>query len=203
MKKWFNYGKRLTRTLFTRMMVRSLKAHQVLIAASTSTSTSTSNGHQQAQEGSGGRLSQLSYWLGHDMNTNYIANRGWLQHALRLKELSFSSVRMGLRRNSTLTIIAPAGSASQSTLQLQAQQQQGLKSKALVLVRSLKQLADLCGHEYDVIRKKAEAFFDTVSTRFGFKTVDVIKPMFESLTQPGTSFAAATGESVDCDLISC
>ena len=36
------------------------------------------------------------FWQGHDISTNYIVCVAWLHHAIRLNELSFSSIRVNM-----------------------------------------------------------------------------------------------------------
>ena len=76
---------------------------------------------------------QPSYWLGHDVSVHNIADRARIQLAHRLQELSFASAK------------AMHGTTAQP------------------YVECLHHVASLCGHEYDVIRRKAQKRFEKVT----------------------------------------
>ena len=110
-------------------------------------------------------LTQLEYWRGHDMTTNEVANTGWLQHALRQKQYSTQVNKRSLSE----------------------------AVKGPLLLSLMQKLSDLCGHEYSVIHLKALVAFVHIVPRYGKKALDSVKPLFKTLSLPGTPYAAASG----------
>lgn len=105
---------------------------------------------------SGADMKRLAYWKGHDLSTNQIAIFAWIQHALRLDELSFNSMRVTV---------------------------DGFNAKDPFMV-ALRQFIALCGHEYDVIRNKGEKVFEGISRRYAVKMVPVVKLFVSTLARP-------------------
>lgn len=118
-----------------------------------------------AAAGSNKSLTQLDYWRGHDMTTNEVANTGWLQHALRQKQYSTQVNKRNLTE----------------------------PSKGPLLLSLMQKLNDLCGHEYSVIHLKSLVAFVHIVPRFGKKALISVKPLFKTLSLPGTPYAAASG----------
>jgi hypothetical protein len=152
-KQWFKMVKRLQTCSIVKAMTRIMETHD--------NNGDLSNGLLITSE-----ISQLSYWKGHDTNTNNIANHGWLQHAKRLSEFSFLSLNY-CRKHSSISI---------------------------PYLKVLTQLGRMCGHEYDVIRSNATKVFQNISSRYKNDIIDVvIKPMLSNLTTAGISYSKASG----------
>lgn len=62
-----------------------------------------------------------------------------------------------------------------------------------IYLTNLSKLSQICGHEYDIIRTKALKYFGEISSRFGWRMTDIIKPMIVTIHTPGTSYAVAAG----------
>lgn len=152
-KHWFNMTKRLQTCTIVKSMTRILEIHE-------------RNGDLSNNLLISSEISQVAYWKGHDINTNNIANHGWLQHAKRLSEFSFLSMNF-CRKHSSISI---------------------------PYLKVLDQLGRMCGHEYDVIRSNATKVFQNISSRYKNSVIDiVIKPMLSSLTTVGISYSKASG----------
>jgi hypothetical protein len=122
------------------------------------------------------KVSQADYWRGHDSNTNTIANSSWLQHAVRQKSYAMQINKVNLIH----------------------------ETKGPLLMSLMKKLVGLCGHEYDLIRRKSLIIYVNLAAPFGKKSFTDIKPLFKSVSTPGYSFAEATGAfslmAQDCNL---
>jgi hypothetical protein len=131
---------------------------------------STAAGGGQSKEGGAGAgwevaIQSAEYWIGHDLSIRSVGDRSWIQHILREKALSYQSI---------------------------SQEQRTHQSKSEYLI-TLNHIAKTCGHEYDAIRSKAVKIFKEVSSRFGSSLETFLRPLFDSISVPGTHSSVALG----------
>lgn len=150
-------------------MVRTVQRDLKLRQAHATGSDSSAAFAQSKQTHALPAMKDIDYWKCHDLSTNFVCQRAWLQHALRLHELGVSAM-----------------SASAKTPMAPAYQE------------CLRKLALLCGHEYDMIRKKAQDVFSAVSSKFGHaRVMAVVKTvLLPHVTSAGTLFYEASGALV-------
>lgn len=113
--------------------------------------------------GVGGKLSvhtmtSPQYWLGHELTTNTLGNKGFVQHINRCNELSSMSIRVSLLPGSGSPI-----------------------NQGISFLTCLKKLAALCGHDYDSIRPKALKTFESVSNKFGWQMTDIVRRLISAV----------------------
>ena len=164
-RKWFQMSKRVCRTIVVRTVQRDLKLRQAHATGFDSSAAFAQSKQTHALPA----MKDIDYWKCHDLSTNFVCQRAWLQHALRLHELGVSAM-----------------SASAKTPMAPAYQE------------CLRKLALLCGHEYDMIRKKAQDVFSAVSSKFGHaRVMAVVKTvLLPHVTSAGTLFYEASGALV-------
>ena len=126
------------------MIKRVRTADGLLPTTSAATSISTSASTQPGAVFDAKAMGTVDYWLGHDVNTNNVANGGWLLHARRERVFSIAAARAHLRGEATAAAATTAASAPAAG------------SGAGAVMRALfARVVQLCCHEYDVIRGKA------------------------------------------------
>ena len=150
-QSWYTSTKRATRSLLVKTVMKRCRAQ----------------GGGAVADSGGGVVGAhlLDYWLGHDLNTNTIANGGWVNHARREKHFSIVVNRVNLKD----------------------------PLKGPLLVDLFREVIHLCCHEYDLIRSKALKVYVNVAGRFGWTSFDLIRPLATRAAAPGTPFSVITG----------
>lgn len=156
--KWFGMNKKMSASMYAKQMMHILtnqpgSPHLQLTPRSATKAASWND-----------LLSDARFWIGHDINTNNLANRGWLQHAVRQRVFSFASLRKSMK--------SPMKKAYMDCLQ---------------------DLLVLCSHEFDEIRHKAVKTWNSLVSRFGQHALKFVKSSIASLTQVGCTFAQCSG----------
>ena len=105
------------------------------------------------------------FWEGHDLSLQSLCSGVGLQYAERLRVLSFESTRAS---------VSSSGAPHP-------------------LAQCLQDLVQLCQHEHEAIRAHSLKHFDSVASRFGSQLNGVIKPLLQSLSDPGTPYCAGAG----------
>ena len=164
-RKWFNMSKRVCRTIVVREVQRGLKCR---LTHSPAFDSAVAFARSQ-RPGAAPTMRSVEYWKCHDLSTNFVCQRAWLQHAQRLHELGLSSMAAVAK--------TPMGPAYRECL---------------------RQLAMLCGHEYDTIRKKAQNVFSHVSNAYGTRRIVAVvhQVLLPSVTSVGARYFQASGAMV-------
>lgn len=164
-RKWFNMSKRVGRTIVVREVQRGLNRRKTYSPAFDSAAAFARSQRPVAVAA----MRSVEYWKCHDLSTNFVCQRAWLQHAQRLHELGLSSMAAVAK--------TPMGPAYRECL---------------------RQLALLCGHEYDTIRKKAQNVFSHVCNAYGTRRImEVVRHvLLPSVTSVGARYFQASGALV-------
>ena len=109
-------------------------------------------------------LRDLKHWLGHDVSSNMMSNRGLVHHASRLQRFSFSALRDCLR-----------------------------DARAEPYLRSMTALRALGAHDYEKIRNKSLKAYTALAPRFGAALLPDLKASIAALCAPGTGYCTAAG----------
>lgn len=113
------------------------------------------------------RLRMIDYWRSHDMTTNLLVCNVWLTLVKRHQQLSYTSVRSLLDQS----------------------------KDSHPIIATMDRLVALCGHEYDVIRTKAENHFKVISSRYGKRLICIARDMMGVLSTQSSAYPTAIGAS--------
>jgi hypothetical protein len=162
-KKWLRYQKYMNSSSMIRAIYETMKydssslnsigSSSLLSASSNYAFTTTGNDFSD-------RFHNILYWKFHDLNTNFIACKAWLQHSIRASELSHAAVRVYVDNDN---IADPT-------------------------IRCLNDLMSLARHEYDSIRPQARKIFEKISSHLGYKIVKIIESCLKLLHLPNASY---------------
>ena len=161
-KKWVSMSRRMTKSATSQYMEKKLQRIVYGMSLPEIYPPPAQRGEGVSWELA---LGTPEYWLGHDLCSRSVCDSVWIQHILRLKDLSYTSTNAELRQHGTTS----------------------------PYLHSLRLTASACGHEYDAVRSQAQKVFQEVSSRFGWRIESVISVLLEQISTAGTSYATAAG----------
>jgi hypothetical protein len=160
-RKWLRYQKYMNSSMMIRSIYETMKYDSSLtVTGSSLLSSSTAYAFTTTGNDFSDRFSNVFYWKFHDLNTNFIACKAWLQHSIRASELSHAAVR----------VYVDSDNLTDPT------------------ICCLNQLMSLARHEYDSIRPQARKIFEKISSHLGFKIIKIIESCLSLLHLSNASY---------------
>jgi hypothetical protein len=152
-RKWLKFQKTQNSSVMVRAIYEEFKYNSPKTTAEEALWKSSNNKIDP-------KLLNADYWKFHDLNTNFIACKIWLQHSIRASELSHAAVR----------IFVDGDNANDPT------------------IKCINHLMSFARHEYDSIRPEARKIFEKISFHLGSKIVKIIENTLTLLSLPNANY---------------